>query len=364
MKAYIVEREAVSHNIRKILDHAAGVPVWAVLKGNGYGLGCGPMARLCRENGLGRFAVTEPAEAEAIRAEGLEEAEILMLRATTDREEVERLLDLGCILTLSSPADGAVIRAAAEEKGVCARVHLKLDTGMGRYGFLPAEEAAIRQTLDALGEMVQVTGVYTHFHSSFGKEEITRRQFAAFQNACDRLEAAGYALGERHCCNSSAFLRFKDMHLGGVRLGSALLGRVAVRDPLGLKRVGYAEASVEELRLLPKGHTVGYGAATTLKRDTRSAVIPIGYYHGFTLQRGRDVWRAQDCIRGILSNLKLLLKPSAPTVAVGGRSTRTLGHIGMLHTCVDVTDLTCELGDLVRVEINPLLMKGLPVVYR
>ena len=115
---------------------------------------------------------------------------------------------------------------------------------------------------------------------------------------------------------------------------------------------------------LPKGHTVGYGAATTLKRDTRSAVIPIGYYHGFTLQRGRDVWRAQDCIRGILSNLKLLLKPSAPTVAVGGRSTRTLGHIGMLHTCVDVTDLTCELGDLVRVEINPLLMKGLPVVYR
>ena len=63
MKAYIVEREAVSHNIHKILEHAAGVPVWAVLKGDGYGLGCAPMARLCWESGIRRFAVTEPGEA-------------------------------------------------------------------------------------------------------------------------------------------------------------------------------------------------------------------------------------------------------------------------------------------------------------
>lgn len=363
MKAYIVEKEAVAHNIDRLKAHAGGVPIWAVLKGDGYGLGAGAMAALCRENGLDRFAVTEPREARAIREAAGEEVQILMLRATTDREELGQLMDLDVILTLSSREDVAILEELAGERERPCRAHLKIDTGMGRYGFLPEEQGEVETLLRGL-ERVRITGVYTHFHSSFGKAEITRRQFDQFRRMCDGLEAAGLSPGERHCCNSSAFLRFPDMHLDGVRLGSAILGRVAVRDPLGLKKVGWAEASVEELRVLPKGHTVGYGAATTLKRETRSAVIGIGYCHGFTLQRGRDVWRAQDCIRGMLSNLKLLLRPSAPTVTVGGRSTRTLGHIGMLHTCVDVTDLTCQVGDRVRVEINPLMVKNLPVEYR
>ena len=359
MKAYIVEREAVAHNIVRLREWAGETPLWAVLKGDGYGLGAGPMAALCWENGIRRFAVTEPAEARAIRESVGEEGEILMLRATTDRVELQALMDMHVILTLGSREDAQVL---AELNRPC-RVHLKVDTGMGRYGFLPTEGEAVREAL-AAAPNVTVAGVYTHFHSAFLEEAITRRQFAQFVGFCDQLEAAGLSLGERHCCNTSAFLRFKDMHLNGARVGSGLLGRVAVKDPLGLRRIGWAEAEIEELRPLPKGHTVGYGAATALKRDTRSAVIPIGYCHGFTLQRGRDVWRAQDCVRGILSNLKLLLKPSVPTVTVGGRPARTLGHVGMLHTCVDVTDLTCALGDPVRVEINPLMVKGLPVVYR
>ena len=364
MKAYIVERDAVLHNIRRLTDHAGGTPIRAVLKGDGYGLGAGAMAALCREGGITRFAVTESSEAAAIREAVGEEADILMLRPTTQREEVEALAQLGVTMTLSSREDADIIQAVAREKDTACTVHLKIDTGMGRYGFRPQERSAIEAVLSQLDGNVRVTGVYTHFHSSFLKESTTRGQFDAFQALCDALEGAGYALGERHCCNTSAFLRFPEMHLSGVRIGSGLLGRVAVKDPLGLRRVGYAEATVDELRTLPKGHTVGYGAATTVKRETRSAVIPVGYCHGYTLQRGRDVWRAQDCIRGILSNLKLLLRPSWPTVELGGRRLRTLGHVGMLHTCVDVTDCPCAIGDVVRMDINPLMRKELPVIYR
>ena len=359
MKAYIVEREAVAHNIAQLQKWAGETPLWAVLKGDGYGLGAGPMSALCWENGIRRFAVTEPAEARAIRESVGESAEILMLRATTDRVELETLLDMHVILTLGSREDAQVLG----ELNRSCRVHLKVDTGMGRYGFLPTEGDAVRSAL-ASAPNVTVAGVYTHFHSAFLEESVTRRQFDSFVRFCDQLEAAGLPLGERHCCNTSAFLRFKDMHLGGARIGSGLLGRVAVKDPLGLRRVGWAEAEIEELRILPKGHTVGYGAATTLKRETRCAVVPVGYYHGFTLQRGTDVWRAKDCIRGILHNLKLLLRPEHLTVLVGDRRARTLGHVGMLHTCLDVTDLTCQVGDLVRIEINPLQLKGLPVEYR
>ena len=359
MKAYVVEREAVAHNIAQIRKWAGDAAVWAVLKGNGYGLGAGAMAALCWENGIRRFAVTEPSEARDIRESVGPGAEILMLRATTDLSELQILIDLQVILTLGSREDAQIL---ADLDQPC-RVHLKVDTGMGRYGFLTTEGEAVRQAL-AAAPKVTVAGVYTHFHSAFLEERITRQQFARFSAFCDQLEAEGLSLGERHCCNTSAFLRFKDMHLSGVRVGSGLLGRVAVPNTLGLQPVGWAEASIEELRALPRGHTVGYGAATTLKRDTRCAVVPVGYYHGFTLQRGTDVWRAKDCVRGILHNLKLLLRPKHLTVRVGDSRARTLGHVGMLHTCVDVTDLPCQVGDLVRLEINPLHLKGLPVEYR
>ena len=359
MKAYIVEREAVAHNIARLKEWAGEATLWAVLKGDGYGLGAGAMAALCWENGIRRFAVTEPAEARDIRESVGNGAEILMLRSTTDRSELQVLIDLQVILTLGSREDAQILSALDQP----CRVHLKVDTGMGRYGFLPTEGDAVRQAL-AAAPKVTVTGVYTHFHSAFLEESITRRQFDRFIRFCDQLEAAGLPLGERHCCNTSAFLRFKEMHLSGVRVGSGLLGRVAVPNTLGLQPVGWAEAEIEELRTLPKGHTVGYGAATALKRETRCAVVAIGYYHGFTLQRGTDVWRAKDCIRGILHNLKLLLRPQHLTVRVGDHRARTLGHVGMLHTCVDVTDLPCQVGDLVRLEINPLMLKGLPVEYR
>ena len=365
MKAYIVEREAVLHNLAVLKAHAGpDCAVRAVLKGDGYGLGAGPMAALCREAGVTRFAVTEPAEARAVREAAGAEADILMLRATTDREELRELLDLNVTLTLGSREDGAAIETLSAERERSASVHLKVDTGMGRFGFLPSEREAAETLIRSLSH-VRVTGAYTHFHSAFLADEgPTRRQFAAFQRFCDELEAAGIPVGERHCCNSSAFLRFPEMRLESVRLGSAILGRVAVRNPLDLRRGGWAEAEIEELRTLPRGHTVGYGAAVRLKRDTRCAVIAVGYDHGFTLQRGTDVWRARDCIRGMLRELRRLLRPEHLTVRVGDRPARTLGHVGMLHTCVDVTDLPCQLGDLARLEINPLMVKHLPVVYR
>ena len=142
MKSYIVETDAIKHNLDQLVGKAGTTPLWAVLKGDGYGLGVRPMAELCRDAGIRRFAVTEPAEALTIR-ELVPQAQILMLRPTTDQAELNALLDLDVIATIGSTEDAAALSSLAAQRGVVAEAHVKIDTGMGRYGFLPEETEKI-----------------------------------------------------------------------------------------------------------------------------------------------------------------------------------------------------------------------------
>lgn len=139
MKAYVVEKEALSHNIELLQKMANGVPIWAVLKGNGYGIGVLPLARHLAEAGIDHFCVTEVREAELLRENGFEDASILMLRSTGDPAELNRLMDLRVILTIGSWETACAINAIAAERADVVEAHLKIDTGMGRYGFLPED---------------------------------------------------------------------------------------------------------------------------------------------------------------------------------------------------------------------------------
>ena len=225
MKAYVVERELLDNNLRMIKAQAADAPIWAVVKGNGYGLGVVPLAKVCRENGIFQFAVTELWEAKALRDAGFLQEQILMLRATSNREELEQLLDLNVIATVGSQADAVVLNGLAAERGIVAEAHLKIDTGMGRYGFLPTEvDKAI--SVYAYMESIAVSGIYTHFHSAFCSEKKTRAQVCLFQDVLNQITAAGYETGSVHCANSSALMLYPEMRMGGVRVGSAILGRL------------------------------------------------------------------------------------------------------------------------------------------
>ena len=362
MKAYIVERDALVENIQKLVEFANGVPIWGVLKGNGYGLGVLPMARLLWDNGVERFAVTELREAELLR-EDFPEAPILMLRATADPSEINALLDLKVILSISSYEMAVAVNALAGERADVAEVHLCIDTGMGRYGFLPEEYAKIVSLYEFMKNLA-VTGIFTHFHSAFCSDKATKQQFSEFISLTEKLQKAGYETGMLHCCNSSAFLKFPEMHLDAVRIGSAFLGRLAFSSRLNLKKIGYAECSVEELRTLPKGHTVGYGAGYVCKERTRVAIVGVGWYHGFGAERENDLHRIRDSLRAILKNLLAIFVKKNIIVTVNGKKCRVLGHIGMVHAAVDVTDVDCALGDHVILQVNPLNVKGLKVHYR
>lgn len=363
MKAYVVDTAALRENIHIVQSRAGQTPIWAVLKGNGYGLGVVPLARILREEGIDRFAVTEVSEAEQLRTQGFSDEPILMLRATSDRPTLEQLLDLKVIATVGSYEDAVALNGIAEQRGTVAEAHLELDTGMGRYGFSAQEFDKVLDVYNYMGS-IAITGIYTHFHSAFCDQAATQAQFEAFRALLGRIQAQGHETGMVHCCNSSALFKDPQMKLDAVRIGSAFLGRLSFRAKTGLQRIGYAEAPIEELRWLQRGDTCGYGAAWRARRATRVAVLNLGYYQGFGAEKGRDLFRARDCIRGIFSNLKAMLTRRAIYVTVAGTRCRVLGHIGMVHTCVDVTDVSCACGDLATLEINPLLVKDLEVEYR
>lgn len=361
MTTYVVSRAILENNIRQLKTLAGDVPIWAVVKGGGYGLGVLPLAEVLSEEGITRFCVTDISEAEILRDNNFTEEKILMLRSASDRKEINRLLDLKVILTVGSEETARLIDQIAAERADVAEVHLKIDTGMGRYGFLPEETERV---VALYGEMkhLAISGIYTHFNCAFNNAALTRQEFAAFMGVVEAIRAAGLETGIVHCCNSAAFLKFPEMHCDGVRLGSALLGRMPFRTKL--HPVGYAQTEIDALRTLPKGHTTGYSALWTAKKDTRIAIVPVGWYHGFRVSCQPELGRKRDCLHAALSALKQLLRRKKATVEIGGKLCPVVGAVGMLHCAADVTGVDCKCGDPVIMQISPLHVKGMPVVFR
>ncbi len=152
--------------------------------------------------------------------------------------------------------------------------------------------------------------------------------------------------------------------MDAVRLGSVFLGRVSYAEEAGLSRVGWVEAPIQEVREVQAGSNVGYGSACTVQEDTTLAVVGVGYYHGFAVERGYDVYRPQDCLRNMARYLKYMLTGRKLKVYIADTLCPVLGHVGMLNLVADVTGLECRPGDPVYIPVNPLDRKGMEIEYR
>ena len=355
MKRLIIEREALKNNIAVVKDRAAGAYIYAVLTGDGFGAGIVELAQLLREEGIGRFAVSEPGEAAALRKAGLVEEEILMLRCTADREELGQLLDLNVVCTVGSADTGMALNAVAGERSTVAEAHIQIDTGMGFGGFLSSEPDRILSVYRSLPN-VALSGIYTQLHAGGRNNRAAEEQLAQFRQVTEAIHGAGFETGTVHAAGSFALLHWEDALLDGVRAGSALLGRCRRTRGDGLLRVGHGEVGIEETRWLPKGHTVGNEVLVTLKRPTRVAVLPVGYQNGFTVGRSRDP--------GLLAALRRWRSGRKITVRINGQRARVIGRVGAIETIVDVTDLSCAAGDTAVFDIDPVYARGFVREYR
>ncbi len=354
MKKFIVDTDKLKANIEIVKKKADGRIIYGVLKGNGYGLGLLPLARVLRDSGIDRFAVTEPSDALRLRMAGYIDEEILVLRSVSSESEVEEIIDAKATATIGSYADAMLIGGIAEKRGEIVEAHLKLDTGMGRYGFLPNEYERIVSIFRFMTK-VSITGIYTHFACAFGDEKRTRRQLDELLKTVDRLKSAGYDPGVVHAANSPYLFRFDLKGTDAVRIGSAFTGRVGVKNT-GLKPVARICCEVCQVRWLPRGHSIGYGSAYITKKPTRIAVVPIGYADGYQLARQRDIFRFRDKLRYLWADLKLFGSNKSLYVLIDGKRAKVLGHVGMLHTTVDVTNIDCTETSVAQFDVNPILV--------
>ena len=355
MKSLVIDRQAVKHNITVLKRRADKAAIYAVLTGDAHGAGLVEMAKLLRDEGIGRFAVSEPAEAAALRKAGFTEEEILMLRATTDREELEQLIDLNVVCTIGSTETGMALNGVAESRSTVVEAHIQVDTGMGFGGFLADETDKIFSVYRNLSN-IAVSGIFTQIHRAGKGERDVATQLDNFSQVVKAIHNAGFETGIVHAAGSYALMRFDFARMDAVRVGTALLGRCRRFKNDGLQKVGWGEASIDEIRWLPAGHTVGNETLVKLKRPTRVAVLPVGYQNGYGVERFREAgfwafWRRWRASR-------------RRTVRIEGQKVKIIGPIGAIETILDVTDTNCTAGDVAQFDIDPQFARGLTRVWR
>ena len=277
-----------------------------------------------------------------------------MLRATTDPEELEQLVDLNAVCTVSSIETGVALNSVAEARSTVVEAHLQVDTGLGFGGFLVDEPDKVLLAYRSLSN-VAISGIYTQIQGT-GKQERAQAQLALFDEMLETIHKEGFETGTVHVAGSYALLHFPGVGRDAVRAGSAILGRCRRARGDGLQTVGTGEAAISETHWLPKGHTVGTQKLVHLRRPTRVAVLPVGYQNGLGVERHRA--------EGLWQRLRAALGRRRFAVRIEGQRAPVIGDIGAAQTLVDVTDLKCSAGDTVQFDIDPAFARGLTREYR
>ncbi|MDP2991546.1 MAG: alanine racemase [Kiritimatiellota bacterium] len=318
-----ISRAALRHNVEVLKTAAGGTSLCAMVKANAYGHGAVLVAEALSGMGIAFWGVATLAEALELRKHGVREP-LLLLRPLElydplgDAEEViDALLEADIRPTIVSAEGIRLLAQRAAHGRRVARVHLKVDTGMGRNGCLAADAVELALAIRAC-QFLELEGIYSHFA---GTDELTldfaRRQQAVFQKVLDELVARGARIPIRHLAGSGAIFNLPEARLDMVRPGVALYGYGArfMRGSERLRPSLRLEAPVIMTKWIPMGATCGYGRTFTARRKTRIGLLPLGYADGYDRR-----WS------------------NAGQVSLGNRLIPVIGRVSMDLTILDLTD--------------------------
>jgi alanine racemase len=320
-----IDLDALLHNLAGVRRRLGDRPLLAVVKADAYGHGAVPVARVLERAGVGHFGVALPEEGIEIRRAGVR-APILLLGGCTP-EQADLVLGHDLTAAVYRRDQVEAIAAAATRRGITARVHLKVDTGMGRLGVpVDAVGAFADQFLAAAGGRVRLEGAYSHFAVADDPgDRFTARQIDLFRQAVETLRSRGLEPALLHLANSAAVTDHPPAWLTLARPGLILYGYA----PSGLVAAGdwrpvlAVRTRIIYLKEVPAGTSLGYGRTWVAARPSRIASLPAGYDDGLPRLLGN---------RG--------------HVLIHGRPAPIVGRISMDLTTVDVTDIPqARLGD-------------------
>ena len=282
-----VSLDALAHNYKALRSLLApGCRFLGVVKANAYGHGAVVVAQKLVELGCEMLAVACLDEAAQLRKAGIR-APILIL-GRTPAQLACRVVELDLTQAVEEQELALALSQAAQEQNKTARVHIKLDTGMGRLGILAQDAQVAAQQVEELCRLpgLEPEGIFTHCANADGDEAYTMLQFTRFLDTLERLEKDyGRTFAIRHCAASAATLKYPCTHLDMVRPGIALYGHYPDPSCVGLDGTGLVPVMTLRTRVaavhdLPADTPVSYGCTRRLERDSRVAVLPIGYADG------------------------------------------------------------------------------------
>jgi len=279
-----INLDAIAANTHGLKQHIGEqTELMAVVKANAYGHGMLPVARVALKSGATWLGVGRVEEGEELRVGGITAPILLMCYATAGQAvDIVRHRLTPTVNTLEL---ARALSAAVAKQGVPALpVHLKVDTGMGRFGLMPQEVLDFARVLLGLPGLF-LEGFYTHFCTADERDTShTYRQFEMYRQLVRQLEEAGIAIPVKHVANSAATLRFPEMHMDVVRCGIAIYGLRPSPDVemvIPLRPAMTLKSRVGRVRTLPAGWGISYGRTYVTSRPTPVALVPVGYGDGY-----------------------------------------------------------------------------------
>ena len=316
-----IDLSAIANNTRQVQSLVGPmVRILVSLKADAYGHGALKVARTVLHNGASMLGVATVSEAMPLREAGIG-APILVF-GYVPAWQMREAVRLGLTITLYSSESAQALSRAACTLGQAVKVHVKVDTGMGRLG-IRAEQ--VTEVLELLHEIIdlpglELEGIFTHFAMADTHDQThARMQLARFQNVLQVVEKEHIRPPLVHAANSAAILSLAEAHFDMVRPGVALYGldpSPEVRLPVGFRPALSFKTQVAQVKVIPEGECISYGCAYITERATRVAILPVGYADGF--RRAPTNWG---------------------NVLIHGQEAPLLGRVCMDQSIVDVTHI-------------------------
>lgn len=323
-----IKLDAVKNNVKNIRGLLKdGVRLLAVIKADAYGHGAVEVAKsLLFDGGADYFGVATYGEAEQLRRAGIN-TPVLILGAVFDDEYAELVKD-DITLTVFDFDTAKKLSDTAKKLGKTAKIHIKIDTGMARIGFLPSEDAVEEIIKISKLDGIEIEGMFSHFAKADEADKMpTRVQFEKFMFIKNELLKRGIKIPICHICNSAGIIDFPEYHLDMVRSGIITYGcypsDFVNKDALKLESAMSFKSRVVHIKTVEKGTSVSYGGTFTAKEKMKIATVSAGYADGYSR---------------LLSN--------KADVIINGVRCRVLGRVCMDQLMIDATHLkNINLGD-------------------
>lgn len=362
-----IDLDKLEANYKAVKAAIGGKKICAVIKADGYGHGAVPLARELEGLGADMFAVAAAHEAVMLRRYGIEKP--ILVLGYTAFDNYEDLIKYDITQTVFKESMARELSEAALRMEKPAKVHLKIDTGMGRIGFEPGLGTVEKILEVARLPFLEIEGIFTHFARADEKDQsFTHMQVDRFNVLLEALKEKGLAFDMVHAANSAGTMEMPRAHYDMARVGIALLGLYPSdevnRDSLQIEPILSLHSNIILLKEVPPGTPISYGGTYVTEGRRKVATVPVGYGDGYSRalsSKGRVLVRGQYApIIGRVCMDQFMVDVTDVAGAADGDEVILIGSDG--GSSIPVEELAAHM-QTINYEVVCLLSKRIPRVY-